>query len=157
MTTTDFGELLPALRSDLEELQRLVGSLAEADLDRPDAVGWNARQVLAHLADFELVAAVRVRMVLSAERPALAVFGQEELVDRFTGLEPPAEALERIAIVRRTTLRVLEALSPADWERVGVHPVRGEETLRRTVEMMVHHDRGHLAQLREAAGRSPAE
>jgi hypothetical protein len=53
---------------------------------------------------------------------------------------------------RLGTLRVLEALAPADWERVGVHPVRGDETLRRTMEFLVRHDRGHLAQLREAAG-----
>ena len=148
----DAGGLPARLREDEEELRRLVGSLPEERLAGPAAEGWNARQVLAHLADFELMAAVRVRQVLSRERPLLASYGQEEFTDRFSGLEPAAEALERIATVRRATLLVLESLAPEDWERTGVHPERGEETLRRTVELLVRHDRMHLEQLRRAAG-----
>jgi uncharacterized protein (TIGR03083 family) len=145
------AELVASLREDAGELLRLVRSLPPEQLERPPADGWNARQVLAHLADFELMAAVRVRTVLSRERPALASYGQEEFTDRFSGLEPAAEALERISVVRRATLRVLEALAPEDWERTGVHPERGEETLRRTMELLARHDRMHLEQLRRAA------
>ena len=144
-------ELLDALRAHVDELTGLVRSLPAERLGRPVAEGWTARQVLAHLADFELVAAVRVRMALSADRPTLPVYGQEEFTRRFADLETAAEALERLAVTRRTTVRVLEALRPEDWARPGVHPERGEETLRRTVEMLVRHDRLHLAQLRDAA------
>ncbi len=146
------ADVVADLRSDLEELTGLVRSLPGERLERPEADGWTARQVLAHLADFELMAAVRVRMVLSSERPALAVYGQEEFTDRFSGLEAPAEALDRFAVNRRATLRVLDALASEDWERVGIHPDRGAETLQRTMEMLVRHDRGHLEQLRRAAG-----
>jgi hypothetical protein len=43
------------LRADLEELMEVVGRLLAAQLDRRpvDSGGWTARQVLAHLADFE--------------------------------------------------------------------------------------------------------
>ncbi|HSR25726.1 MAG TPA: DinB family protein [Candidatus Eisenbacteria bacterium] len=147
--------LLDSLRAHLEELTGLL-ALAGDRLERPRAggstEGWTARQVLGHLADFELVAAVRVRVVLSLDRPQLPAYGQEEFTDRFCLVETPAEAVERFAVNRRATLRVLEALEPADWERVGVHPHRGEESLRRTVEALARHDRAHLQQLREAAG-----
>jgi uncharacterized damage-inducible protein DinB len=146
------ADTVAELRGDLDELTRLVRAVPEEALERDGADGWNARQVLAHLADFELVGAVRVRAVLSDEQPALAMYGQEEFTDRFGGLETPDEALERIAVVRRATLRVLEALAPEDWERTGLHPVRGVETLRRTVEALVRHEREHLEQLRLAAG-----
>jgi uncharacterized damage-inducible protein DinB len=149
MTTT---ETLAALRSGLAELRGLVESMPPDDLERRRADGWSARQVLAHLADFELVAGVRVRMVLSFERPALASYAQEELTGRFADLETPAQALERVAVNRLATLRVLEALKDADWARTGQHPERGEETLARTVEMFVRHDRMHLEQMRLAAG-----
>ena len=142
--------LLDSLRAHLEELTGLL-AVAGDRLERPRADGWTARQVLGHLADFELVAAVRVRVVLSLDRPQLPAYGQEEFTDRFSLVETPAEALERFAVNRRATLRVLEALEPADWERVGVHPHRGEESLRRTVEALARHDRAHLEQLREAA------
>jgi len=94
---------------------------------------------------------VRVRTVLSVDRPALASYGQEEFTDRFSALETAEEALERFAVNRRATLRVVAALAPADLERVGVHPQRGEEPLRRTLEMLARHDRAHLDQLVRAA------
>ena len=146
-------DVVADLRADLEELMEAVRRLPAAQLDqRPvDSGGWTARQVLAHLADFELIAAVRVRTVLSVDRPVLASYGQEEFTDRFSALESAEDALERFTVNRKATLRVLGAVEPADLERVGVHPQRGEETLRRTVEMLVRHDRAHLDQLVEAA------
>ena len=143
------------LEADLEELTEAVRRLPAEQLQRRPAEpeGWTARQVLAHLADFELMAAVRVRTVLSVDRPALASYGQEEFTDRFSALESAEQALERFAVNRRATLRVVTALVPEDLERVGVHPQRGEEPLRRTLEMLARHDRAHLEQLiRAAAG-----
>jgi uncharacterized damage-inducible protein DinB len=146
-------DVVVELRASLEELTELVLRLPAAQLElRPEEPGaWTARQVLAHLADFELIAAVRVRTVLSADRPALASYGQEEFTDRFSALETADDALERFTVNRLATLRVLEALGPEDLERVGVHPQRGEETLRRTLDMLARHDRAHLEQLARAA------
>jgi uncharacterized damage-inducible protein DinB len=148
------AELVESLRGHLDELTGLVRDLPRDRLEggRASSGGWTARQVLAHLADFELIAAVRVRVVLTRDRPALAAYGQEEFTERFGALESPAQALERFAVNRRATVGVLEALGPEDWERTGVHPQRGEESLRRTVESLAIHDRMHLDQLREAAG-----
>jgi len=148
-------EVLDALRAHVDELTEAVRQLPaerlEAGAGSAEAGGWTARQVLAHLADFELVAAVRVRMMLSVDHPTLPAYGQEEFTDRFSALETAAEALERLTVTRRATLRVLEAATEADWDRKGTHPERGEEPLRRTVEMLSRHDATHLAQLRRAA------
>ena len=150
MTTAD--ELAAVLRADLEELTGAVRRLPAEGLERrPGAEGWTARQVLAHLADFELMAAVRVRTVLSMDRPALASYGQEDFTDRFSALETAEQALERFTVNRRATLRVVAALDPEDLERVGVHPERGEEPLSRTLELLARHDRAHLQQLVRAA------
>jgi uncharacterized damage-inducible protein DinB len=147
------ADIAAELRADLDELAVVVRRLPAAQLEqRPAGTGgWTARQVLAHLADFELMAAVRVRTVLSVDRPLLASYGQEEFTDRFSALETADEALERFTVNRRATLRVVAALEPADLERVGVHPARGEETLQRTLEMLARHDRAHLDQLVRAA------
>jgi uncharacterized damage-inducible protein DinB len=147
------ADLVPELRADLDELTEVVRRLPAEQLERrpAEAGGWSPRQVLAHLADFELMAAVRVRTVLSMDRPTLASYGQEEFTDRFSALETAEDALERFTVNRKATLRVLGALEPADLERVGVHPQRGEETLRRTMEMLARHDRAHLDQLVAAA------
>ena len=150
------AELTVALEATAKALPDLARRLAaEAGAARSEAAGsesaWSARQVLAHLADFELVAAVRVRAVLSLPRPDLPTYGQEEFTRRFANVESAEEALARFLAVRRSTLRVLESLTDQDWERTGLHARRGEETLRRTVEMLVAHDRSHLEQMRAAA------
>jgi uncharacterized damage-inducible protein DinB len=147
------GDVGAELRAGLEELTEVVRRLSAAQLERtgPETGGWTARQVLAHLADFELIAAVRVRTVLSMDRPPLASYGQEEFTDRFSALGTAEEALERFTVNRRATLRVVDALTPEDLARTGVHPQRGEEPLRRTLEMLARHDRGHLEQLVLAA------
>jgi hypothetical protein len=158
MRTADPGgrasaDLVAELGAGLEALTGLVGRTPATRLEPGPvgAEGWTARQVLAHLADFELIAAVRVRTVLSVDRPALASYGQEEFTERFGALETAEEALERFIVNRRATLRVVAALSPEDLERTGVHPRRGEEPLRRTLEMLARHDRSHLEQLARAA------
>jgi uncharacterized damage-inducible protein DinB len=149
MTTT---EIVEALRSAPAELRALVSPLPPDRLDRTEAEGWTVREVLAHLADFELIAGVRVRAYLTLDRPALASYDQDRFTARFGHLGSAADALERIAVNREATAAVLAAIEDADWERPGVHPHRGEETLRRSMEHLVAHDRGHLEQLRLAAG-----
>ena len=145
-------DLFAALQADLQELTDAVRGLPAERLERgPGPGGWTARQVLAHLADFELMAAVRVRTVLSMDRPALASYGQEDFTDRFSALESAEQALERFTVNRQSTLRVIAALDAEDLERVGVHPERGEESLSRTLELLARHDRAHLEQLARAA------
>jgi uncharacterized damage-inducible protein DinB len=152
MTRTERPEeLVAALRADLDQLIEIAGPLPDEAMERQRSEGWTARQVLAHLADFELIAAVRVRTILSLDRPTLATYGQEEFTERFGRLESAGDALERFAVNRRATVRVLEAIGKAEWERPAIHPLRGEETLSRTVQMLVRHDRDHLEQLRRAA------
>ena len=108
--------------------------------------------MLAHLAHFEVLAGARVRMVLTLEKPPLAAFDQEDFNRRFADALPAADALELFAVNRRATCELLERLEPADWERPGLHPTRGEEPLARTVAMLLRHDRDHLEQFRSALG-----
>ena len=145
------ADLAAELAATAAELRGLVGTMSPADLRRAPPDGWSPEQVLAHLADFELIAGVRVRAILTKERPALVTYGQEEFTGRFAGLENAEGLLERFTVNRMATVRVLERLEEADWERTGLHPVRGEETLRQAAGYLLRHDRDHLEQIRAAA------
>ncbi|HEX6349944.1 MAG TPA: DinB family protein [Candidatus Dormibacteraeota bacterium] len=140
------AELIAGLRrtpAELVELTERMGASGTAE-------GWSPAEVLAHLAHFEVLAGARVRMVLTLERPPLAAFDQEDFNRRFADALPAAEALELFAVNRRATCDLLERLEPADWERPGLHPTRGEEPLAKTVAMLLRHDRDHLEQFRGA-------
>ena len=135
------------------ELRRTPAELAELSARLGGAAGgegWSAAEVLAHLAHFEVLAGARIRMVLTLDRPPLAAFEQEEFNRRFGDALDPAAALELFAINRRANCDLLERLEPADWDRIGLHVVRGEEPLAKTVAMLLRHDHDHLEQFRAA-------
>lgn len=114
---------------------------------------WSATEVLAHLAHFEVLVGARIRMVLTLDRPPLAGFDQEEANRRFGDALSPDLALALFAANRAANCELLGRMEPADWDRLGIHPIRGEEPLSKTVAMLLRHDRDHLEQFRAALGR----
>ncbi|HET8798927.1 MAG TPA: DinB family protein, partial [Thermoanaerobaculia bacterium] len=103
---------LDALRAFQSSLLLAIHGIVEEDLRRPEAEGkWAVADVIAHLADLELVYAVRIRTILSgsgnAPLPALA---QEAWVERVHRREPVAELLEQFWFDRRRNLALVERL-----------------------------------------------
>ncbi len=132
-----------------DELRRAIGGLDATALGTPEGPGqWSVRQVVQHLADSELVVAVRIRMVLAHDRPDLAAYDQERWAARLyydqTDVE---EALGDFERIRRSTLRLLQHASPSDRARVGIHSERGEESIEQMLVNSAGHDIVHLRQI----------
>jgi hypothetical protein len=105
--------------------------------------------VLSHLADAELVYSFRTRMALTADRPYLAAYDENAWVRRFAELDVDAkEALSRWRLLRDANLRLFESLDPEEWKMSGLHAERGELSIAHIADLMVAHDRDHLAQIR---------
>jgi hypothetical protein len=114
---------------------------------------WAPIEVLAHLADAELVFGLRVRLIMSADRPSLPVLEQSALAERARYLAwSPALALERFRNRRGETIELLASCSAEDLERVGLHPLRREVTIADLVAIMLAHDTDHIGQMRERLG-----
>lgn len=140
---------LAVLRGTAAELSRSVAGLTEAQLSRPEAAGkWSMRHVVRHLADSEIVWGYRMRLVLSQERPPLTGYDQDlwSARLRYDQASVP-EAIEEFTVLRRTHLRLLEAATPEDLKRAGVHAERGEESVGHMMKMYAGHDLLHLRQL----------
>ena len=138
------------LRTTLDEVPRLVATASAEQLTRAPAPGeWSPREVLHHLADTDLVSGTRLRMIVTQDRPTLVGYDQDAWTARFGGLDPdPRETIDRWQALRRANVRLCESLSPDEWQRVGVHSERGEESARLIVQLMAGHDRVHLDQFR---------
>lgn len=148
---------LAVLAATPDELRRLVRDTPGADLRRPEAPGrWSVGEVLAHLADSELVWAFRLRMVLGQERPSLSGYDQDAWAQRL-GYEDvePFTALDRFGSVRDWNRVLLEALPDEDLDRVGIHAERGEESVRHMIRLYAGHDLVHLAQIRRILAGFP--
>jgi hypothetical protein len=138
------------LHTTLKEVEYLLAGASTGQLRQRPAEGeWSPSEVLNHLADSDLVFSVRARMMVTQDRPLLVGYDQEAWTDRFGGLDAtPQDTFERWRALRLANLRMIESLQPEEWERVGVHSERGEESVRLHVRLLAGHDRIHLAQFR---------
>jgi hypothetical protein len=116
--------------------------------------GWSVRDILHHLVDAELVRAVRIRQVLAEERPAILPWDEGLWQRRLQYLwRSPEAALASFEQVVYGTAEILSRVERAGWERAGVHPEKGEYSVRALVEAGVTHHAEHCAQI--AATRGP--
>ena len=146
---------LEMLASYPDVLAATLGGMDERLLTTPESPGkWSIAQVVRHLADTELVIAVRYRMVISHDRPAIAGFDQDAFAERMKyGESDIRESLALHRAVRSSTVAVLKKLTPADFQRVGMHSERGPETLELMTKLSAGHDIVHLRQI-ERIGRA---
>ena len=152
MTSGDRGGLLDRLRRTSADLVSLTGGAGDDQLRRrPDAREWSAFEVLAHLADAELVYATRLRLIVTQERPPLVSYDEQGWVQRFAALEEdPRTTVGRWRSLREANVALLRSLSDEEWARAGVHEDDGDLTVEAIVGRMVRHDADHLAQIRRA-------
>jgi uncharacterized damage-inducible protein DinB len=145
---------IKALRETPGRLQDLVGAIPAAQWDiRPAPETWAPLEVVAHLADVELVHGIRLRQVLSIERPLLVAVDPHALAVRARYRSwPLSVAFDRFKSRRAETLELLDTCRADELERVGVHPRRGAMTVADLVAFMLTHDIDHLGQIRERLG-----
>jgi hypothetical protein len=159
MTTAseDTIALIERYNAAPQRLRAAVRGLDPAALDHAPAPGeWTPRQIILHLVDADLVAAMRIRQLLAEEGPSLPAFDQEAWaarLDHGEGEAVVAAAVELFALLRATTGRLLERAPRERWSAWGQHSVRGRVTLHDTVTVFVRHAEEHVAQL-EAAART---
>src|SRR5262245_5763959 len=99
-------------------LAALVDGLSEDQLTRrPAPDKWSIQEVVAHLADDELVGAYRLRMILSSPGTAIQAFDQDvwARTGRYDKTDVRA-SLELFRVLRQANLALLRSLSPAEWE-----------------------------------------
>jgi len=136
-----------------KKLQKLIKPLNKKQLTfKPDAKTWSIAEVLAHLADAELVGGWRMRLIAGSNGVTLQPFDQDVWADVFTyGKQDPKVSLETFRVLRENNLRMLKALPENAWENYGMHQERGKETLAHIVRMFAGHDLNHLAQVERIA------
>lgn len=114
---------------------------------------WAPIEVLAHLADLELVYGARLRAMLTLDHPLLQQVDGGQLASRAHDVDwPLAVALDRFRRRRKETVELLDGCSAEDLGRCGFHPSRGSMTVADLVAVMLAHDTDHVAQIRRRLG-----
>src|SRR5262245_40758607 len=87
---------------------------------------WSAAEIVHHLADSEGTSAIRIRKLLTEEKPVIQGYDQELWAKALRYNEREiAPSLEAFRQARATTMQLLPSLTDADWARSGTHSESG--------------------------------
>ena len=129
----------------------VVDALHNADDEalsaKPAPNKWSAREIVHHLADSEMTAAVRLRVLLATDNPRIVGFDQDEFARKLHYDRPMDASLELFKAVRRATAELLDRMSDADWTRQGVHTEHGAYGIERWLEIYAPHAHNHANQI----------
>jgi uncharacterized damage-inducible protein DinB len=131
------------------KLTHLVKSVSTAKLrKRPAPEKWSVAEILAHLADVEIVIGWRMRSILGAPGTPVQAYDQNAwVIAGHYEKRDPRKDIELHRAVREANLALLKSLSPDQWKLYGQHAERGQESIEHIVRMVAGHDVNHIRQV----------
>jgi DinB superfamily len=142
---------LLVLAATAKKLERLIKGATTTKLrKRPVPDKWSVNEILAHLAETEIVGSFRMRMILGAPGTPIAAFDQDAwVVSGHYEKRDPRKSLEQFRVLREANLVLLKSLNPDQWKHYGIHAERGQETIEQIAKMFAGHDLNHIAQIED--------
>jgi DinB superfamily len=140
------------IRTQTETAKRLTGLLKRGTpaklKKRPAPDKWSVVEILAHLADVEMVTGWRLRSILGSPGTPIQAFDQDAWAAAGQyAKRDPRKSLEQFRVLREANLVLLKSLSPEQRKLFGLHAERGEESIERLTQMIAGHDINHLEQI----------
>ncbi len=136
-------------RSTARKLAGLIKGLDKRRVfERPAPGKWSVAEILAHLADAELVIGWRMRSILENSGTALQAYDQNVWANTFNyRRSDPKASIETFRVLRESNLTLLKAVAKNLWENYGMHQERGKESIAHLVRLNAGHDLNHLRQV----------
>ena len=125
-----------------KKLARLVRGASPAKLrKRPAPEKWSVAEILAHLADVEIVIGWRMRSILGAPGTEVQAYDQDAwVVSGHYEKRDVGKSIELQRVLREANLALLKTLSRE-------HSERGQESIEHIVRMVAGHDLNHIGQI----------
>jgi hypothetical protein len=151
-------KLVELYRDGYTTIAEALLKISPDELDfKPAPDRWSVREIVHHLADSEMTAAVRLRMLLAQDRPTLQGYDQDEFSRRLYYDRPHQTSLELFRLARQSTAEILDRLTPAEWVREGTHTEAGPygvETWLKTYSEHAHKHARQIRVVRDAAAKN---
>jgi hypothetical protein len=158
MDTNERAQLIAQYRAGYGVVAEALLRITPEELDARTGEGrWSAREIVHHLADSEMAAAFRLRLILAQDRPTIQGYDQNEFARRLHYDRPYEAALELFRYTRESTAELLELMTPADWIREATHTEAGAFGAERWLQIYAGHAHKHARQIRVARGAANKE
>ncbi len=154
-------QLLEVYEAGPARIRSVVSGLTPDELRaHPRRGKWGVAQIVAHVADAEVIGAGRFRLALAQPDTALVGYDQDVWASTFAYDEWSQARLRGMLhmfeFLRETTMDLLRHAASADWAKAAVHPEWGSITVRQLLELYADHSERHVEQilaLRERLGK----
>jgi len=142
-------EPLKIQQATAKKLQQLTTGVDRKKLTmRPSPGKWSVAEIVAHLADTELVAGWRLRLILGSNGTPIQPFDQDVWAQTFNYSKRDVKtSIEVFRVLRENNLALLKSLPKELWDHYGMHAERGKETVSHIVNMFAGHDLNHIEQI----------
>jgi DinB superfamily len=149
MTHVEGKQPLAVQVATAKKLERLIKGAPAAKLrERPAPDKWSVSEIVAHLADSEIVLGFRMRQIVAVPGTPISAVDQDAWVTSGHYEKRDARtSVEHFRVFREANLDLLKSLTPEQWKLHGMHTARGRETIEHIVRIYAGHDLNHLQQI----------
>lgn len=138
---------IDVLHKSLDAFRKLEARLSPATWDHPVAPGkWTIRQVIVHIAQFEMILGTRVRCGVGVPDYVVQPVEQDFLIGEADVVDGPT-ALGALIAVRRMNLAFASSLTPGQRQKTMAHPERGTIDVEDILVTLAGHGVHHLEQV----------
>jgi hypothetical protein len=145
----EYTNFIDAIERLPKALSAAVQGLSDKKLDTPIGEGkWTVRQITHHIADANMNACIRMKLIVTEEKPILKPYNQDQwavLADcKSSPIEP---TLTLIKGLHERWVLFLRSLPETSWTREGIHLENGRVTLFDVLKIYSKHGETHLQQI----------
>jgi hypothetical protein len=156
---SELAVLLDRFRQGTAKVEAAIRDVTDGEWDFVPGPGrWTIRQILAHLADAEIVGADRFRPVLAEDNPTLMSYDEQAWAANLDyARRHPLQDLELFRRLRALSAGLLGSAPATAFDRAATHSERGRMTLHDLLVIYADHAEGHARQIEgnRAAFRKP--
>lgn len=146
-----YDDLIAEYLTGPQKLRAAVAGLNREQLRaQPVAGKWSTHQCVCHIADFEPVYLDRIKRVIAQDEPMMSGGDPDLFAAKlsYDARETDTE-LQLIAACRAHLGPILRQLTPADFQRKGIHNEAGPLTLEKLLRNVTSHIPHHIAFIEE--------
>ena len=152
MDTDERAALIRTYKDGHRAVMEAMRGVSDEELDRSASGEWTPRQIAHHLADSEMMSAIRLRRLLTEPHARLQGYDEAEFARRLTSDRPIQPSLEAMRWARESTAQLLDRLTADDWRRTGTHEESGPYSVETWLTIYAAHGHDHADQIKRSRG-----
>ena len=141
-------QLIAQYKDGYRVISEALRGISPKELDARLPGKWCVREIVHHLADSEMVGAVRLRRIVAEDRPGIRAADMGGYARRLFYDRPIEGSLELFRIVRSSTGEILDRMTDAEWSREGIQSDGGRFPAEKWLDIFARHAETHADQIK---------